>query len=149
MRAGQDGVILCYRHRTGDGDWKDEQYPVRIVRTGCNLGGSRPWFICPALGCGRRVAILYGGSIFACRHCYLLAYASAREEVYDRAARRAGKLRARLGWESGIFNGQGCKPKWMRWRTFEQLEAEHDRFVEQSLQAAAGKFGLAGKDFLF
>ena len=48
---------------------KDEHYAVRIVRTVCNLGGSRAWFICPAVGCGRRVAILYGGGIFACRHC--------------------------------------------------------------------------------
>ena len=51
---------------------------VRIVRTPCRLGGSRAWFICPAVGCGRRVAILYGGGIFACRHCYDLAYDSSR-----------------------------------------------------------------------
>ena len=80
---------------------------MRIVRTPCNLGGSRAWFICPAVGCGRRVAILYGGGIFACRHCYQLAYASAREDVCDRAARRADRLRARLGWEPGILNGNG------------------------------------------
>src|SRR3990172_7715768 len=43
MRAEVDRVILTYRHRNGGGDWKDEQYPVRIVRTSCNLGGSRPW----------------------------------------------------------------------------------------------------------
>jgi len=62
MRAEQDRVILIYRHRSGDGEWKDEQYPVRIVRTPCRLGGWRAWFICPAVGCGRRVAILYGGA---------------------------------------------------------------------------------------
>src|SRR5687767_9620434 len=67
MRTGQDRVTLIYRHRAGGGVWKDEQYPVRIERTSCNLGGARAWFICPAVGCGRRVAILYGGAIFACR----------------------------------------------------------------------------------
>jgi len=81
MRAEPNRVILIYRHRSGVGDWKDEEYPVRIVCTPCNLGGSRTWFICPAVGCGRRVAILYGGGIFACRHCYRLAYPSAREDV--------------------------------------------------------------------
>ena len=145
MRAEQDRVILIYRHRSGGSEWKDEEYPVRIVRTPCNLGGERPWFICPAVGCRRRVAILYGGGIFACRHCYRLAYASAREDVCDRAARRADKLRARLGWEPGILNGNGSKPKWMRWSTFERLEAEHDEFVGRSLQAAALKFGLLGR----
>jgi hypothetical protein len=68
MRAEQDYLVLTYKHRTGGEDWKDEEYPVRIVNTPCNLGGSRAWFICPAARCGRRVAILYGGGILACRH---------------------------------------------------------------------------------
>jgi hypothetical protein len=112
MRAEQDRVMLIYRYRSGDAEWKDEQYPVRIVRTPCNLGGSRAWFICPVVGCGRRVAILCGGSIFACRHCYRLVYASSREDAGDRATRRADRLRARLDWEPGILNGGGEKPKW-------------------------------------
>src|SRR3981081_1806868 len=78
------------------------------------------WFICPAVGCGRRVEILYGGGIFACRHCYRLAYASSREDVCDRAARRADRLRARLGWEPGILNGNGGQPKWMGWGAIER-----------------------------
>ena len=142
MRAEQDRVILIYRQRSGGGEWKDEYYAVRIVRTPCNLGGSRAWFICPAVGCGRRVAILYGGAIFACRHCYQLAYPSAREDVGDRAARRSNKLRAHLGWEPGILNGNGCKPKGMRRRTFERLVAEHDAFVEVSLATMARRFRI-------
>lgn len=85
---------------------------VRIVRTPCHLGGSRPWFSCPVVSCGRRVAILYGGGIFACRHCHRLAYGSSREDMSDRTMRRADRLRERLGWESGIANGHGEKPKW-------------------------------------
>jgi hypothetical protein len=139
-------VIVIYRHRSGDTDWKDQQYSVRVVCTPCNLGGTRPWFICPAVGCGRRVAILYGDGTFACRQCYQLAYASAREDAGDRAARRADRLRARLGWEPGILNGEGDKPKWMRWRTFDRLTAEHDQFVGRSMRAAALKFGLLGSD---
>jgi hypothetical protein len=45
MRAEQDRVTLIYRYRSSGEDWKEEQYPVRIVRTRCNLGGSRAWFI--------------------------------------------------------------------------------------------------------
>ena len=101
--------------------------------TPCNLGGQRPWFRCPARGCGRRVAILYGGAIFACRHCYRLAYPSQRETADDRAARRADSIRERLGWEPGILNGPGLKPKGMHWRTFKRLKAEHDAFVAESL----------------
>jgi hypothetical protein len=28
-----DRVILTHRHRSDNGEWKDEQYPVRIERT--------------------------------------------------------------------------------------------------------------------
>jgi hypothetical protein len=49
--------------------------------------------------------------------------------------------------EDGILNGNGTKPKWMRWRTFERLAAEHDQFVARSMQAVALKFGLLVRDF--
>lgn len=137
-------VILKYRHRSEGREWKDVEYPVRVVKTLCNLGGSRAWFLCPAYGCGRRVAILYGGAMFACRHCHQLAYTSSREDFGGRMTRRADTIRARLGWEPGILNGSGEKPKWMRRRTYLQLRSEHDRLVSQSLQAIAVKFELRG-----
>lgn len=142
IRAEQHRVILMYRQRNAGTEWKDEEYAVAIARTQCNLGGSRPWFICPARGCGRRVAVLYGGAIFACRHCYQLAYPSSREDRGDRATRRADRIRARLGWEAGILNGGGDKPKWMRWRTFERLTLQHGRFVDRAMHAAAVQFGF-------
>jgi hypothetical protein len=98
-------------------------------------GGERAWFLCPAEGCGRRVARLYvgGAGIFACRYCYGLAYACQRESADDRGARRADKIRDRLGWEPGILNGPGGKPKGMHWRTFDRLTAQHEAFVGISL----------------
>ena len=88
-------------------------------------------------------AILVGKpGIFACRHCRQLAYASSREDAGGRATRRADRLRARLGWEPGILNGEGGKPKWMRWRTFERLATEHDHFVGESLAVMALRFGI-------
>ena len=135
-------VTLTYRHRNGGGDWKDKSYPVWLDWTPCNYGGQRAWFRCPVSGCGRRVAILYSGGIFACRHCYQLAYSSQRETADNRATRRAGKIRERLGWEPGILNGYGCKPKGMHWRTFEKLSAEHDAFVDVSMAMMAEQLGL-------
>lgn len=142
VRTETDRVFLSYRHRSGGGEWKSEEYPVQLDWTACTFGGRRAWFLCPARGCGRRVAILYGGAIFACRHCYRLAYPSQRETADDRAARRADRIRARLGWEPGILNGAGGKPKGMRWRTFERLTAEHDAFVAESLAGMAQRFGM-------
>ena len=40
------------------------------------------WFVCPLVGCGRRVGKLYlppGGRYYGCRHCYRLTYESAQE----------------------------------------------------------------------
>lgn len=58
VRTESDRLILNYRHRSGGGEWNAEEYPVRLARTACTYGGTRAWFICPAVGCGRRVAIL-------------------------------------------------------------------------------------------
>jgi len=140
-----DRVILTYRHRSGGEDWKDESYPVYLDWTDCHLGGQRPWFLCPAHGCGRRVAILYGGGIFACRHCYQLAYPGQRETGYDRMARRVDRIRDKLGWERGILNGNGWKPKGTHWNNFERLTAQHDAFVQISLAEMAAKLNLLGE----
>jgi hypothetical protein len=146
VRTESNRVILKYRHRNGCDDWKDESYPVYIDWTGCNLGGQRPWFLCPALGCGRRVAILYGGGIFACRKCYQLAYQSQRETGYDRAARQADRIRVKLEWEPGILNGSDWgKPKGMHWKTFEGLTAQHDAFVQISLAGIAARLNILGE----
>ncbi len=147
VRTEADRVVLNYRHRNrGEEEWQDESYPVHLDWTPCHLGGQRPWFLCPARGCGRRVAILYGGGIFACRHCYQLAYDSQREVPYDRAARRADKIREKLDWEPGILNGNGWgKPKGMHWNTFERLTTQHDAFVSMSLAGMAQRFNLLGE----
>lgn len=123
MRTEVDRVILDYRIRTNDGE-RPMNYPVHLEWTGCHLGGRRAWFLCPTPGCGRRVAILFGGAVFACRHCHKLAYESQRASPSDRAMRRADRIRRRLGWDAGIANPSGGKPKGMHWRTFARLDAE-------------------------
>ena len=145
MRTEAGRVILDYRSRSKGGEWQPMEYPVYLEWTPCKLGGRRPWFLCPTKGCGRRVAILFGGSIFACRHCHKLAYECQRETDDDRACRRADTIRRRLGWEPGILNGTGWKPKGMHWRTFERLKAEHDAFVIASLAGMAERLGMVNR----
>lgn len=145
MRTEADRVILNYRSRSNGGEWQPMEYPVYLEWTPCHLGGRRAWFLCPARGCGRRVAILFGGSIFACRHCHKLAYECQRESVDDRAARRADTIRRRLGWQPGILNGEGWKPRGMHWRTYERLKAAHDAHVNVSLAGMAQRLGLVNR----
>ena len=43
-------VTLDYRTRPHGGEWKDMNYPVYVSWTGCNYGGQRVWWLCPAQG---------------------------------------------------------------------------------------------------
>ena len=143
MRTDTDRVTLIYRTRNHGDEWQDMNYPVRLAWTGCNYGGQRAWWLCPAVGCGRRVAVLYGGKVYACRHCHKLAYSTQRQQADDRATSKADRIRKRLGWDAGILNGNGGKPKGMHWRTFVRLQAAHNAHVNQALAGMAAKLGVA------
>lgn len=134
-------IELVYSYTATGGAAETICQAVMLETTPCTLSGTRHWFCCPA--CSRRVAVLYGrGRLFACRRCKGLAYASQGESCDDRAARRADRIRKRLGWPAGILNGPGVKPKGMHWRTYERLLAQHDEFVGVSLAGMARKLGL-------
>ncbi len=142
VKTELDMVTLSYRHKSGDGDWKDECHTVFLDWTPCHFGGQRAWFICPGQRCWRRVAILYGEVIFACRHCHKLAYPCQRETPLDRVARRANRIRRRLGWKEGILNPMDGKPKGMHWKTFERLTHQHNVLLKTSLDGMSRQLSL-------
>ena len=94
--AGEERASVGYQFQTEAGAaWLRLYYTVRgdtpvdyrvqLDTTPVHFGGGRWWFLCPAVGCGRRVRKLYigpGGTHFACRHCYNLTYESA--QTHDR-----------------------------------------------------------------
>lgn len=135
-------IILNYRCIGNTGEGEQKNYPVYLDWTKCNAGGQRVWFKCPASECGKRVAVLYGGTIFACRNCHKLVYACQSETYDQRAMRRADKIRLRLGWVTGIANPTGDKPKGMHWRTYELLLAKHDAFANMSWLGTAKRLAL-------
>jgi hypothetical protein len=128
FRRDGDALVLSYRIRRYGEEWQDAEQPTRLVWMPCRFGGARPWFVCPGvvngIACGRRVAKLYGaGTYFLCRHCYRLAYASQREDRYDRALRRANKIRMQLGGEPGMASQFPDRPKGMHHKTYEGLQS--------------------------
>ena len=137
IRVDFEGMVLSYRMKS-TGEVVEQR--VKTQTTSCHLGGERYWFTCPR--CGNRVAVLYApGRYFACRQCCGLGYASQKEGAGDRAATRADKLRKQLGWEAGILNGPGGKPKGMHWKTFLRLKSRHDAWTQISLQDMARQLG--------
>ncbi len=119
-------VVLKYRIREYEGEWEDIEQPTPVTWTPCTYGGQRPWFVCPGLvnsvPCQRRAAKLHlAGRYFLCRRCYGLAYASQGEQRWDRALRRANKIRVRLGGAPGVASPFPERPKGMHRRTYECL----------------------------
>jgi hypothetical protein len=139
MHSAIDLVSLQYGVQDRDGELQVLNYPVRVSWTPNAYGGRRAWWHCPAIGCGRRVAILYGSSIFKCRHCCRLAYRTQREGTYGRACIQAEKLRLKLQWELGTLNLKGGKPMGMHWRTFRRLESKHDVLTKKMLRVMHAK----------
>jgi hypothetical protein len=122
-----DWVRLKYEmtdHWTGEPLKIDDK--VYLATSRPHFGGLRWWFVCPQLN--RRVRKLYlplGGRHFWSRRAYELAYASQRETKYDRALRRARKLRLTLGGDP-TDDEYPDKPPRMRWATYNRLT---DRLV--------------------
>ena len=129
-----DSVNLGYRTKQPDGTWLAMDYPVRIERTACQLGGQRAWWLCPC--CGRRVAVLHGGKIYACRQCQHLTYQSTRDAPDSKAFARADKVRKRLGWVAGIAHPPGDKPKGMHQQTYWRWLTVYDDLAMKAIGAS-------------
>lgn len=161
LRAEADRLHLSYRVRVYGGDWQDVEETVRIVRVACRLGGERPYLICPGIVngvvCGQRVAKLHGaGRYFLCRRCCRLAYASQSEDAWDRALRRANKIRMRLGGDPGMVARFPPRPKGMWQRTYQRLRAqvfEAEMRAEEAFEARAEQLlrrlgrSISGQEF--
>jgi hypothetical protein len=131
---GQNGrLLLTYRCRPSGGDREQMSYSVEIVWTPCNYGGKRPWFLCPVSLCRRRVAVLYGGRVFACRKCHDLVYETQHETDYSRALRKLHKIMRGLGGEPG--ESFPDKPRGMHWRTL-RCPSSESRGGRQSFDPA-------------
>ena len=134
LLAEAERLSLSYKVRVRDGESEDMAETIPIVHLRCRFGGSRVYFNCPGpkegTECGRRTTKLYlSRRYFLCRHCNQLAYACQYEQPWQRAFRRASKLKQRLGIDVGIAEPFPDKPKGMWTRTYgclldEVLEAE-------------------------
>lgn len=112
---------------------------MMVIWEACRFGGRRPFFICP--GCGDHVLHLYRYGSFQCRKCHALTYASQRERESDRAQRRAGKIRRRLGGKAGWENFVP-RPKGMHARTYERLTDRIGEADAITTEYARKRFGL-------
>lgn len=130
--GGRDRIVLSYRWRRGGAEWQDVEEPIRILWRPCRYGSERPYFQCPgvidSVPCCRRSVKLYCvGRYYLCRTCYRLSYASRNEDRWDRALRRANKIRTKLGGEPGTSSLFPRRPKGMWSQTYDELR---DRVID-------------------
>lgn len=132
-------VWFNYSIRKGD-DYEDQYYRVSLSFTQTQFNGERVWFYCPYMQCGRRVRKLYIAQRLGCRHCLELSFQSKNESHSERMARKADKIRLKLGWQEGIFHPEGCRPKGMHQRTFESLVKRYRELRNLAILAIPDEF---------
>jgi hypothetical protein len=120
-----------------DDHYKDEMYRVPLSYTPGQLGGERPWFLCPYINCDKRVKKLYIAHRLGCRHCLNLSFQSKNESHSDRMARKADNIRAKLGWRLGILHPEEGKPKGMHWHTFNRLVQQYRQRRNKAIMSIA------------
>ena len=99
LTVGRTVGVLRLRYQFGP-PVETLDYSVRLVTTGCHLGGARWWLVCPlntnGVPCGRRVRKVYRcGKYFGCRTCGNLTYTSQQKSdsrVYELARSELGGI---------------------------------------------------------
>jgi hypothetical protein len=128
--AISDGYLLLNFEGQGGPELNHQvRQTITLVTTKPHFGGTRWWFICPVTG--ERVGRLHlppGSSEFASRVHHDLTYACQTEDVHDRAARRARKLKVRLGDTEPRSPWMPLKPKGMRWTTYNRYAGQIEAF---------------------
>jgi len=124
---------------------------IHLVANPRHFGGQQWYFVCPYMN--RRASVLWmppGAHEFACRQRWRrqVAYGSQFLDRDNRAHQGQARIKSRL-CSIGGFDPEKWdfppKPKWMRWRTYNRIEEQFDRYEaildEGSLALAARYVG--------
>lgn len=132
-RAG-DSFLTLHFERIGETETPAPQR-IAIRFSPCHFGGQRVWLVCGL--CQRRAFRLFlyphfymnGKRLdrFYCRVCLGLTYDQRRtKDLLTLGQMRARRVQKKLGDTSHEWQWLPDKPKYMRWRTYERLAAQHE-----------------------
>jgi len=110
---------------------------IMLVARPRHFGGVQWYFVCPIIN--RRASVLWmlpGARQFFSRHAWgwrKVAYRSQFLAVHDRGYAGQAKIKARLIGERDPEEWHlPPKPKWMRWRTYNQLVERFDAYEDMT-----------------
>lgn len=110
-------------------------YNIEIEKQSCPFGGFRYFFRCPQ--CHKRMRMLYCiDGRFLCRQCHRLGYYTQRLNPVERCISMAKKIEERFQSRAGSLL---VKPPWMKYKTFDKLQAQHASYKDERYIAAARK----------
>lgn len=138
-------LTLHYTCNQRDHERKAITCTIPLVTLPCHYGGRRWYMRCPYTG--RRALKLYkwNGIDWYCHRDAIKprpTYASQRESGGNRIIAQRWALRRKLGDDfSDLFSGP-CKPKWIRWRTFEKYARRDAQLAARELPYIARLVGL-------
>ncbi|MBS0213186.1 MAG: hypothetical protein JSR26_08430 [Proteobacteria bacterium] len=124
--ADDSGTLTLDYSQTTDGKRQPVTCCIDLVSQPCPYGGRRWYFLCPYTH--RRALKLYKWNGIE-QFCHREAikpkptYASQRTGGGNRINEQRWALRRKLGDRWSDLFGEPCKPKGMRWRTFERYAA--------------------------
>lgn len=104
---------------------------IPIIYSNPYFGGKRYWFLCPR--CGRKVAFLYGGKQFWCRHCHNLSYPTQQIGYVGRMFERSGKYQRKVLKD-------GCRKRWLHYSTLEKYLDKSEYYEMRGLAAMYKNF---------
>lgn len=148
IQRERDSLIFRYKYSiAGDDNWKDIEERFYLTGTEQPFGGYRIWIVCPS--CHRRCRAVYGGARFRCRRCYGATYESQYNTYFDqfiprshnRLIDKAQSIREKLGGSGAMIEAFPKKPKWMRRKTYRELERQ-DEQAASILDATLERWGL-------
>jgi hypothetical protein len=120
-----DSLHLSYHGHFFTDDTVQDRHSIPLVWSDCRYGSKRPYFRCTGHKCSNMVEHLYShGEAFLCRFCLNLAYPCQNESKGDRAARRANKVRVKLGGSIGVLTPFPVQSKGMHDTTYKRLRSK-------------------------
>jgi hypothetical protein len=129
LERGGEAVTVRYCWHDGD-RWQSSRQTIALKFDVPHLGGRRTFWQCPCCGLGARKLYDIGAGDFRCRRCGRLADRSQRQKTWQRALRRAARIRGYLDSNSTPADPFPERPKRMRRAVYEGLKAEAERLEQ-------------------
>lgn len=138
-------LTLNYTHANRDGEREQVKCVICLWTRPMRFGGKRWFMSCPYTAKPALKLYKFSGIAQFCHRTAirpLPSYASQRASGQNRIIEKRWAIRRKLGDDFSDLFCEPCKPKWMRWRTFERYAARDAALSTREMPYFARFLGL-------